>query len=58
MDWVIPTDISRISTYRVLDAENKIEDPAQLSSPPEDIVKWYKNMVTGRRFFLYESGSD
>ncbi|KAH6695144.1 thiamine diphosphate-binding protein [Plectosphaerella plurivora] len=48
MNWIVPTDQTRISTYRVLDYENKIADPTQISSPipPEDIVKWYKNMVT------------
>jgi 2-oxoisovalerate dehydrogenase E1 component alpha subunit len=48
MRWRIPSEMPRISTYRILNSENKIEDPSQISEqiPNEQVLQWYKNMVT------------
>jgi hypothetical protein len=48
MEWIIPAEHSRIPTFRILNMHNQIEDPAIISDiPREEIVQWYKNMVTG-----------
>ncbi|KAH7141940.1 thiamine diphosphate-binding protein [Dactylonectria macrodidyma] len=48
MEWIVPADHLPISTFHILNSENKIEDPIQITSdiPKDDIIKWYKNMLT------------
>ncbi|KAJ6017892.1 thiamine diphosphate-binding protein, partial [Penicillium sp. IBT 35674x] len=49
MEWIIPAEHTRIPTFRILNMQNKIENPALLTSniPKDEILQWYKNMVTG-----------
>ncbi|KAH6879560.1 thiamine diphosphate-binding protein [Thelonectria olida] len=48
MEWVMPSQMAPIPTYSILNANNQIEDPSQLTAaiPEADIVQWYKNMLT------------
>ncbi|KAM5344031.1 hypothetical protein ACJ41O_012568 [Fusarium nematophilum] len=41
MEWIVPAGAPRISTFRILNSENKIEDPTQITSeiPQEDVIK-------------------
>lgn len=49
MEWVVPTDTPRIPTYHIMNSDNKLQDPAENISDitKDDVLKWYKNMVTG-----------
>jgi hypothetical protein len=49
MDFVNPKNIPPIATYRVMNSEGVIEDESQAPSgvTNEQIVEWYKNMLTG-----------
>lgn len=49
MEWIVPAEHPRIPTFRILNIDNKIEDASLLTSeiPKDEIVRWYKNMVTG-----------
>ncbi|KAF4493703.1 2-oxoisovalerate dehydrogenase subunit alpha, mitochondrial [Fusarium agapanthi] len=48
MEWLVPTDTPRIPTYRILNSENRVGDPVQITSeiPKDEILQWYMNMVT------------
>ncbi|KAJ2897518.1 hypothetical protein MKZ38_004641 [Zalerion maritima] len=48
MDWIVPSLMPPIPTYRILNSDNVIEDESRLSAeiPTEEILKWYHNMLT------------
>ena len=52
MDFIHPAENTAIPTYRVMDSDGVILDPSHESQDlkPEDILTWYKNMVSGRRY--------
>jgi hypothetical protein len=61
MTFTQPSNISAIPTYRVMDSDGRIVDPSR--EPPdvsdEEILTWYKNMLTGTStiFFTGFSGN-
>lgn len=50
MDFVKPTSIPPIPTYRVMNSDGSIDDPDKelLDISEEQILTWYKNMLTGK----------
>lgn len=50
MEFINPTEVSNIPTYRVMDSDGVLVDKTRkpLDIPKEKILEWYKNMLTGR----------
>ncbi|KAH7152660.1 thiamine diphosphate-binding protein, partial [Dactylonectria macrodidyma] len=48
MDWIVPSEVSPIPTYSIMNSSNVIEDESQLSAeiPDAQVLKWYHNMLT------------
>ncbi|KIW34654.1 uncharacterized protein PV07_01421 [Cladophialophora immunda] len=48
MDFLVPKSLPPIATYRVMNAEGRVQDDAR--APPdvtdEQVLEWYKNMLT------------
>lgn len=49
MTFINPTEMSNIPTYRVMDSDGVLVDKSRKSIdvPKEEILAWYKNMLTG-----------
>lgn len=49
MDFVVPKNIPPIATYRIMNADGVIEDEslAPEGVTNDQIIEWYKNMLTG-----------
>jgi hypothetical protein len=62
MTFINPTEMSNIPTYRVMDSDGVLVDKSRKSIdvPKEEILAWYKNMLTGWVTYIscYRSGSD
>lgn len=52
MDFLIPSNAPILPTYHVLDSKGLLKDPNR--APPdvsdEQVLLWYKNMLTGELF--------
>ena len=50
MDFVRPSTHTAIPTYRIMDSNGVIVDPERAPTDvnPEEVVQWYKNMVSGK----------
>ena len=50
MEFVRPSTHTAIPTYRVMDSNGIIVDSARAPSDvsAEEIIQWYKNMVSGK----------
>lgn len=50
MDFVKPTSIPPIPTYRVMNSDGSIDDPSRelFDISEEHILTWYRNMLTGK----------
>ncbi|PYI15045.1 branched chain alpha-keto acid dehydrogenase complex, alpha subunit [Aspergillus violaceofuscus CBS 115571] len=48
MEFINPTEVSNIPTYRVMDSDGVLVDKRRkpLDIPKEQILEWYKNMMT------------
>lgn len=49
MDFLSPAKMPRIPTYRVMSDDGGMEDPnrAEPDIPDEEVLTWYRNMLTG-----------
>lgn len=49
MDFLKPAEVTPITTYHVMNADSSIADPSRgpLDVTDEQVLEWYKNMVTG-----------
>jgi hypothetical protein len=47
MTWDVPENAPRIPTFRVLNEKNRIENHITAEIPTSEVLKWYKNMLTG-----------
>ena len=49
MDFLKPAEVTPIATYHVMDADSSVADPSRglPNVTDEQVVEWYKNMVTG-----------
>lgn len=49
MDFVVPKNIPPIATYRIMNSDGVIEDEklAPEGVTNDQIIEWYKNMLTG-----------
>lgn len=48
MTFIKPSDAPTIPTYRVMDSNGVIiDDNIQLDVSNEEVLTWYKNMLTG-----------
>lgn len=49
MDFITPSKLPTISTYRVMSDDGSLEDPTREEPDvtDEQILTWYKNMLTG-----------
>jgi 2-oxoisovalerate dehydrogenase E1 component alpha subunit len=49
MDFLVPSNLPPIPTYRVMNSSGVLEDESRPRPDVEDaqVITWYKNMVTG-----------
>jgi 2-oxoisovalerate dehydrogenase E1 component alpha subunit len=49
MDWIVPAKNPPIPTFSIMNADSIVEDESKVSSDltNEQILTWYKNMLTG-----------
>jgi 2-oxoisovalerate dehydrogenase E1 component alpha subunit len=52
MDFLSPSTLPRIPTYRVMSDDGTMEDPnrEEPDVTDEQVLTWYKNMLTGMSF--------
>lgn len=58
MDFLKPAEIPSIATYHVMDSDGSVKDPSR-GSPnvtDEQVLEWYKNMLTGRLEYTFSLG--
>jgi 2-oxoisovalerate dehydrogenase E1 component alpha subunit len=50
MTFITPSDLPSIPTYRIMDSDGVLLDKNRgpPDVPKEEIVAWYKNMLTGQ----------
>jgi hypothetical protein len=54
MEFISASPLNIIPSYHVMNSEGELQDPTR--QPPdisdEDVLSWYKNMVTGACFYF------
>lgn len=58
MDFLNPAEIPAIATYHVMDSDGSVKDSSR--GPPDvtddQVLGWYKNMLTGRLDHIFIQG--